>query len=161
MQDCSNSIANALEFLQSCTKPLKYTFAFAIISEHCKGTGGWIPSLWKTRISVFHSQYHPSCWWSGDLRSQGISSHGVDLVCMEYSSLSTTGVYTLRLAQNNVTFCRQVIQMHFLGKKVIVFCFKFYLKFFIPRVQLTVSQYWLGNCLTHWPLEDFNWIVGM
>ena len=46
--------------------------------------------------------------------------------------------------------------MHFLGKKVIVFCFKFYLKFFIPRVQLTVSQYWLGNCLTHWPPGRFQ-----
>ena len=26
MQDCSNSIANALELLQSCTKPPKYNF---------------------------------------------------------------------------------------------------------------------------------------
>ena len=26
MQDCSNSIANAMELLQSCTKPLKYSW---------------------------------------------------------------------------------------------------------------------------------------
>ena len=31
-------------------------------------------------------------WWPGDTKSQGISSHGIDLVILEYSSFSTRWV---------------------------------------------------------------------
>ena len=34
-----------------------------------------------------HSQ-HYGCWWPGDPRSQGISSHDLDLVFVEYSGLN-------------------------------------------------------------------------
>ena len=34
VQDCSISIANALEILQSCTKPLECTFAASSVSYH-------------------------------------------------------------------------------------------------------------------------------
>ena len=31
---------------------------------------------------ILYNQYH-GCWWPGDTRSQGISRHGIDLVCLE------------------------------------------------------------------------------
>ena len=34
---------------------------------------------------LFYSQY-PGCWWPGNIRSQGISSNGVDLVSLECSN---------------------------------------------------------------------------
>ena len=37
-----------------------------------------------------HCQYR-GCWWPGDARNQGISSHGIDHVCLQYSGLSTIG----------------------------------------------------------------------
>ena len=48
----------------------------------------WYPSSWKTRTYLSYSQYH-GCWWPGDMRSQSISSHGIDLVCWDYSGFST------------------------------------------------------------------------
>ena len=41
---------------------------------------------------VFHGQYH-GCWWPGDVRSQDIINHGIDLVYMEYSILCTREDY--------------------------------------------------------------------
>ena len=35
-------------------------------------------------LCVIHGQYH-GCWWSGDVRSQGISSHDIGLVYSQYS----------------------------------------------------------------------------
>ena len=42
-------------------------------------------------LFILHTQYH-CCWCPGDTRSQGISSHGIDLAIPEYSRLSTRGV---------------------------------------------------------------------
>ena len=36
---------------------------------------------------ILHCQYHGS-WWPGDTRIQGISSHAIDLILLEYSSFS-------------------------------------------------------------------------
>ena len=38
-------------------------------------------------LPILRRQYH-GCWWPGDIRSQVISSHGIDLVILEYSGLS-------------------------------------------------------------------------
>ena len=43
----------------------------------------------RTYLSLI--QYH-DCWWPGDIRSQGISRHGIDLVLHEYSGFSTKRV---------------------------------------------------------------------
>ena len=40
---------------------------------------------------ILHIQYH-GCWCPGDTRSQGISSHGIGLLLLEYSSFSTRKV---------------------------------------------------------------------
>ena len=40
---------------------------------------------------ILHSQYH-GCWWPNNERSQGISSHGIDLILQEYFNVSTTRV---------------------------------------------------------------------
>ena len=56
----------------------KNKFAFSLISQYRGGSGGW-------------NQYHGS-WGPSDERSQGISSHGIDLVCCEYFCFSTTRV---------------------------------------------------------------------
>ena len=40
---------------------------------------------------IWYSQYHCR-WWPVNQRGWGISSHGVDLVILEYSSITSTGV---------------------------------------------------------------------
>ena len=52
-------------------------------------------------LFILHNQYHGS-WWPGDTRSQGISSHGIDIVFLsshgidivfpKYSNISTRTV---------------------------------------------------------------------
>ena len=37
---------------------------------------------------IQHGQYH-GCWWPDDAKSQGISSHGIALVLLEYSRLAS------------------------------------------------------------------------
>ena len=71
VQDCSNSIATALELLQSCTKSSRWKNSFA----------------WNTKdLVILHSQCC-GCWCIGDARSQGISSYGTDIELFpEYSA---------------------------------------------------------------------------
>ena len=54
---------------------------------------------------VLHLHCH-DCWWPGDDRSQGISSHGIDLFLLEYSSFNTIMVKFLCLW---LTKCMQVL----------------------------------------------------
>ena len=42
-------------------------------------------------LFIPHNQYH-GCWWPGNIRSQGISNHGIDKVIKQYSWLSKGGV---------------------------------------------------------------------
>ena len=39
--------------------------------------------------SIYHVQYR-GCWWPVIKRNQGISRHDIDLVMLEYSSLTST-----------------------------------------------------------------------
>ena len=48
-----------------------------------------------------HDQYH-GCWWPGDSRSQGISSHGMELVIADCFSLSTRGIQTFAWGHGNL-----------------------------------------------------------
>ena len=48
---------------------------------------------------LLHGKYH-GCWCPGDIRSQGISSHGIDAVLSEYSGSSTSGVKPRRIDGN-------------------------------------------------------------
>ena len=53
VQDCSNSSANALELLQSCTKPLTYTWPKLINSlVDLKGTFQWKSWLTSKGIAI-------------------------------------------------------------------------------------------------------------
>ena len=47
----------------------------------------WLTDHWfsDSMSYLFYSQY-PGCWWPGSIRSQGISSNGVDLVSLECSN---------------------------------------------------------------------------
>ena len=42
-------------------------------------------------LFVLHSQYHV-CWRPGNIRCQGISIHGIDLVLLGYSGFNISGV---------------------------------------------------------------------
>ena len=42
-------------------------------------------------LFILYIQYH-GYWWLGESQSQGISSHGVDHILPEYSSVSTKKV---------------------------------------------------------------------
>ena len=44
-------------------------------------------------IFIRHKQHHDS-WWPGDAGSQGINSHGIELVLPKYSDFTTIGVKT-------------------------------------------------------------------
>ena len=35
---------------------------------------------------VYHTSQYYGCWWPGDIRSQGISTHSIGLVHLDYSS---------------------------------------------------------------------------
>ena len=102
VQDCSNSIANALELLQSYTKPSIYLYGlklffsesltFPKILSTFISTGSWIPFSRKTRTCFSDIVNIHGYWWCGDMGSQGISVHSIGLVFEEYSSLNTRKV---------------------------------------------------------------------
>ena len=68
VQDCSHSIANALELLRSCTnrynhtqtnhnKPCAYFLGYTV----CKKSCGWPTKRRKCRVKI-SKRYHPSFW---------------------------------------------------------------------------------------------------
>ena len=87
VQDCSNSSALAMELLQYCTKPLIY---YQMLSFPNTGLLQVVENLLHAvkEMFILLSQC-PGCWWPGDTRSQVISSHGLDLVLLKHSVLST------------------------------------------------------------------------
>ena len=62
-------------FAEFVLREHKHVFPCYVIPPHWNGTYVWNPSWWKVEC----------CWWPGNTRSQGISSHGIDLVCLESS----------------------------------------------------------------------------
>ena len=69
-------------------------FALYILSQQ-KWHRQLKPILMQNRYPfMLHSLYH-GCWWPGDARSQGISSHGIaEHICPAYYSFSTNRVDT-------------------------------------------------------------------
>ena len=65
VQDCSNSIANALELLQSCTKPLIYT-----CNKHLCSIS--VPDAPRNFGNVSRSQTSLSLQWDDPLKANGI-----------------------------------------------------------------------------------------
>ena len=71
VQDCSNSIANALELLQSCTKPYMTLL------------------IWKQHETLWYRDHNIpgklgklyGSWWPASMCHQGISSHDILNVC--------------------------------------------------------------------------------
>ena len=91
-------------------------------------------SSWKTTCS--YSQYH-DCWWPGDMRSQGISSHGSDLVVFEYSTFITRRL-NIEAWTKWLKICKGQFKMHFLD---FCFCFVFWFQFhwsLLQNVQMTI-----------------------
>ena len=72
------------ENLESCSLQHAQSITTKFCTHHDSHT-----VVLKTRTHKSNSQYH-GCWWPGDIRSQGISNHGIDLFNMEYSSFNTT-----------------------------------------------------------------------
>ena len=61
------------------------------------GQVSWNPSLGENKDPfIVHGQYN-GCRWPGNTRSQSISSHGIDLVLLEYFSFDTRWVKPLSL----------------------------------------------------------------
>ena len=59
VQDCTNSIANALELLQSCAKPLIYNPKYQVV-KYIKPVLRWIfPSIINTFDIEFSTQEFP------------------------------------------------------------------------------------------------------
>ena len=77
-----------------------------LIFQQWDGTGSWNPCSCKARTFLSCGQFY-GCWWPGDARSQGISSHGIDLV-LEYSSISTRRVRYLLNCPNS---CQSVCSL--------------------------------------------------
>ena len=53
IQDCNNSIANALELLQSCTKPLMWTVTTLIIIAISIEVNHEFSSSWSILLNLF------------------------------------------------------------------------------------------------------------
>ena len=98
------------------------------------------PSMETNELFILqsYSQCH-GCWWPIDPRIQGINSHDIDLIILEYLCLSTRNVNTLRQDKTGIIL-RQHFHMHFM-RKILIFCFKFHSCMFL-RIQLTISQHW-------------------
>ena len=73
---------------------------------------------WKQDRFITHGQQ--SCWWTGDARSTGVSSHCIDFVILEYPGLNTRGAIVdlnIKLSydpqeQTRVKFCSKFILFH-------------------------------------------------
>ena len=50
---------------------------------------------------IQYGQYHDCWWWPGNARSQDISSHGINLVSLEYSTFSTSRIKPVNMTNNN------------------------------------------------------------
>ena len=67
VQDCSNSIANALELLQSCTKPSNYIFMLpqkntaSLMWVYCQRSGYWLSGWLPCHPKRYMKQ---SSWWA-------------------------------------------------------------------------------------------------
>ena len=74
-----------------------------IVSQCWQCTGSWNLSLWNTRTCSANSQDH-RCWWPGDIRSQGISSHGVDPVLRNITASALVKLIMIsRHSQNSIS----------------------------------------------------------
>ena len=60
VQDCSNSIANALELLQSCTKPSISCIIFFLFHQMFQRNDYW----WKVGIIIMYQE--TGSWWHGE-----------------------------------------------------------------------------------------------
>ena len=67
-----------------------YTFNFSSTLRRAQSFENLFTKQDKN-LFILHSKCH-GCWWLGDARSQGISSHGIDLVHQVKSSLSARRV---------------------------------------------------------------------
>ena len=61
-------------------------FVFSVISQCWDDAGSWNSSSLMEDQLMLHGQYH-GCWCPGDVRSQAISSNGLDLVNLENISV--------------------------------------------------------------------------
>ena len=69
-------------------------FAFSNMSQHWDGTVSQNHSMWKQ--GPIYPVYSMPWFLMTDTRIQGINSHGIDLVCPEYSGFSIRRVNPLR-----------------------------------------------------------------
>ena len=85
---------NHIHMCWICLEKHEHLFAFHtfhIIPLHWNGIGIKFFLLEFKGLPMSHCQRH-GCWWPGDEGSQGISSHGVDPVSLEYSKPCTVRV---------------------------------------------------------------------
>ena len=52
-------------------------------------------------LPILYCQYH-ACWYPGDLRSQGISRHGIDQISQNIASLAPEELSILALMKINL-----------------------------------------------------------
>ena len=92
----------------------KNVFAFPIISQLSDLAGLWKPPPWKGDKAqcIGPSQYvhvYYDCWWPCETRSQGISSHVIDLIVPDYANtiplITSNCQWTLSL-NHNILYCR-------------------------------------------------------
>ena len=74
---------------------------------------------WTWAPFILHSQYH-CCSCPGNARSQGISTHGTDLILLEYSGLNTRSVNTLRQRWNRCHFADNIFKCIFLNDNLLL-----------------------------------------
>ena len=97
MQDCSNSITNALELLQSCTKPSICVFCVEDFRQDCQSKTWLFNSLWSSGAIWRHRSASTlvqvmACF--GAVRHQAITWTYVD-----FSSVRFCGIHLRAISQ--------------------------------------------------------------
>ena len=128
MQDCSNSMANVLELLQSCTKPLIYLMSFLNCEMIHAGFSFFISGLLKCCISVKPfwcwdkniqrelDQYH-GCWCPRFLRLQPpwvtwvIIGLRIGVLSVDHHSITWTNVDLLWIAPSGTNLIEIQIKL--------------------------------------------------
>ena len=102
----------------------------------------------EKNIHIAHSQHH-SWWWTVDARSLGINKHSIDLVCLQYSSVSIRRANSrgmscdgCKLYINKIPHIRVPHNLNYWGTLTPFGCIIFFLRLIATGDILLPNQCW-------------------
>ena len=95
---------------------IKYenVFVFSLIPQYWGGTASWNLVSWKTRTSLSYVvNTMAQCWWPAHWKSHRISNHFINLILLEYFSISTTKFYAFVYMKMLIIFIQMPLSLVF------------------------------------------------